>query len=154
MTRITPFYVRAVRRSRETRGHWLRENLPPPPDECADSQCGVVGGFRGWLERGGCTIEREREWEMRRMRKRDGDEWDRNTLTHKPCKRKGWRARNTESSFGILRECWRQFRGKGDLSPFIWVSGFARPWPASRWYFVIINRRYINYDRKSVNYHL
>lgn len=105
---------------------------------------------KGWLYDG----EREREWEMRRMRKRDGDEWDRDTLTHKPCKRKGWRARNTESSFDILRECWRQSRGKGDLSPFIWVSGFARPWPASRWYFVIINRRYINYDRKSVNYHL
>ncbi|EFN66205.1 hypothetical protein EAG_13896 [Camponotus floridanus] len=56
-----PFYVRAVRRSRETRGHWLREKLPPPPDECADRQCGVVGGLRGWLERGGCTMERDRK---------------------------------------------------------------------------------------------
>jgi len=61
-TRTSPFYVRAVRRSRETRGHWLRENLPPPPDECADRQCGVVGGLRGGSSKGVLrVIERERE---------------------------------------------------------------------------------------------
>lgn len=66
-TRTSPFYVRAVRRSRETRGHWLRENLPPPPDECADRQCGVVGGLRG-VARKGCLVERQRKSEGERKR--------------------------------------------------------------------------------------
>jgi len=59
-TRTSPFYVRAVRRSRETRGHWLRENLPPPLDECADRQCGVVGGLRGVARKGCLVSDRER----------------------------------------------------------------------------------------------
>lgn len=49
-----PFSVRAVRRSRKTRGHWLRQDDPPPPDECADR-----GGGGGWLSRGGRARRRD-----------------------------------------------------------------------------------------------
>lgn len=49
-----PFSVRAVRRSRKTRGHWLRQDDPPPPDECADR-----GGGGGWLSRGGRARKRD-----------------------------------------------------------------------------------------------
>lgn len=71
MTREPPrFNVRAVRRSRETRGHWLRENLPSPPDECADRQCGVVvGGLRGVARKGWFAGATERK----RERESDGD---------------------------------------------------------------------------------
>jgi len=64
-----PVLRRAVRRSRETRGHWLRENLPPPPAECADRRL-RGSGWPSRVARKGWLLERRRERREEEKRRR------------------------------------------------------------------------------------